>query len=154
MENLKQKNRITWDTYLKNIAFLGNLVESANLHNHQFVGILRGGAIPATILSYRFKQRPIMLNVVSYNRHSQEKALINPKEYGQFVKHKNILLIDDLIDSGETMLVVTNAIKAWAPENCCKSAVVYSKQIARQINPSVFARAWGDEWIYFPYDAE
>lgn len=145
------KYTLSWSDYLSDINTLGNLIEEAGLQDHQFVGLLRGGAIPTTILSYRFKQRPIMLNVSSYNRHSRGEMMLGRIDPDQFDPHRSVLIIDDLCDSGMTLRHVHKAIKGAIAAGVY-SAVVYSKEVKREIDPTIFAKPMSNKWVYFPYN--
>lgn len=144
MNNLHHE--ITWMQYLQDIDLLGNLIEEKEWQNYQIVGLLRGGTIPATMLAYRFKQRPLSIDV-SRTIVSDMNNISNIASLGP------LLLIDDLIDTGRTLAAVNEALENKnCSMNTVKSAVVYEKRVPRITNTDLFTKSLSDKWVMFPYD--
>ena len=130
------------------------MIEEAELHEHQFLGVLRGGAIPTAILGYRFKQRPVFIDVQSYDKRKQHFVLVDNEMLLKLDTLKSILIIDDLIDTGHTLLALYKTIQYHTSINQIGSALVYSKDMENTcvFAPTIVARALGEKWVKFPYD--
>lgn len=70
------------------------------------VGISRGGAIPAVVLSHRLNIPCIMINWNTRETYKQNDDLHNVEQLLQ--EGKQILLVDDIVDSGETFRQIIN----------------------------------------------
>lgn len=77
------------------------------------VGVTRGGCIPAVCLSHALK---IPATMIDYS--TRDGANIHPKSlYGYFEtlseKYKSILIVDDLVDSGVSMIKLVQTAKMF-----------------------------------------
>ena len=84
-----------------------NILAVGNPYN-RVVGICRGGLFPATMLSYRLK---VPLTTLSWSLRDYN----DEKEYVDWIAEdmnagQRILLVDDIIDSGET---INSIIDSW-----------------------------------------
>ena len=116
-----------------------------------FKGIIcvtRGGLVPAAIVARELDIRLIdTICVVSYK--SQARGDV------EFLKKKTIandgenwLMIDDLVDTGETI----KALRPQLPK--AHYATVYAKPNGRSQVDTFITEVSQDTWIYFPWDLE
>jgi GTP cyclohydrolase I len=88
-------------------------------------GIPNGGLIPAYIIAQALK-----IPLISYEQFKKDPF------------HKQILIVDDLIDTGKTLEQFKE----------CSTAVVYKKKSAPE--PTYFQEEISDDWIGLPHEAE
>lgn len=118
---------------------------------HALVAITRGGLVPAAILARELDIRVVeTICLASYARETQQGALDVlkplPADFLATSAAKKILVVDDLVDTGETMKFVRTLLpKAHA-------AVVYAKPRGRPLVDAFAADVPQDTWIYFPWD--
>jgi hypoxanthine phosphoribosyltransferase len=119
-----------------------------------YLAISRGGLIPATLLSHLTGVRKIdTLCLVSYTeKNTQAELEIIQKDYSH-LKGQKVLIIDDLVDSGETMEFAMEYLKKFAPETV-KTAVVFKKKHSK-FHPDYFIEERSSEdWIDFPWEVD
>ncbi len=110
------------------------------------VAITRGGLVPASIIARELEIRMVdTICVSSYDYQQQEKTSVlkTPAAEGD-----SWLLIDDLVDTGNTARIVRNLL----PE--AHFATVYAKPAGRPIVDTFITEVSQDTWILFPWDTE
>lgn len=123
-------------------------------------GIARGGLIPATMLSHYFNVPLVCLNISLRDDkvdrgHDSMDTLRTEYQTG-----RNILLVDDICDSGATLRKIIDNISFDPPVNPdmdhVRTAVLWSnisqdefeaEYVGREIS-----RIEDDRWIIFPYE--
>ena len=129
------------------------------LENNKFEGVIaitRGGLVPAAIVARELEIRVVdTLSSISYHDNSAEKLEEKQRETVQIVKApsqtktgSNWLIVDDLVDTGET----AKAVRALLPE--AHFATVYAKPAGRPLVDTFVTEVSQDTWIYFPWDLE
>lgn len=124
------------------------------------IGVTRGGAVPAVMLSHYFNCKMVGLDVSlrdfdSYGPESNTWAAEDA------VAGKKILVVDDINDSGATINWIlrdwdtTGTHIKWG--DTVRFAVVVDNEASRATyTPSYFGlsinKAENDEWIVFPYE--
>ncbi|MFX4220824.1 MAG: xanthine phosphoribosyltransferase [Thalassobaculum sp.] len=114
------------------------------------IGITRGGLVPAAIVARELELRLIdTIGVSSYAGYD------GPRGKLQVVKPPSLtedgdgwLIVDDLVDTGETAKVV----RAMLPK--AHFATIYAKPAGRPLVDTFVTEVSQDTWIYFPWDTE
>jgi xanthine phosphoribosyltransferase len=104
--------------------------------------------VPAAIVARELDIRLIdTVCVQSYNEKNKGKVnlLKNPSNADT---GKNWLIVDDLVDTGETI----KAIRLKLPD--AHYATVYAKPSGREQVDTFITEVSQDTWIYFPWDME
>ena len=112
------------------------------------VAVTRGGLVPAAIVARELDIRLIdTVCVKSYNKKS--KGSVNVlKDATAAGTGKNWLIVDDLVDTGETI----KSIRLTLPD--AHYATVYAKPSGRGQVDTFITEVSQDTWIYFPWDME
>jgi len=112
------------------------------------VAVTRGGLVPAAIVARELDIRLIdTVCVKSYNKKS--KGSVNVlKDATTAGTGKNWLIVDDLVDTGETI----KSIRLTLPD--AHYATVYAKPSGREQVDTFITEVSQDTWIYFPWDME
>lgn len=79
---------ITWDIIDKALDMLSKQIKDTRIDYEVLYGLARGGLVPAVMLSHRLKI-PMVLNMEEVWRLK--------------VKNKDVLIVDDISDTGETL---------------------------------------------------
>lgn len=124
----------------------------ATLKNAEFdcvVGVMRGGYIPAEAISRKFK-KPLCVARASSYKNGKRAEFQFDGIVGDLAG--TVLLVDDLIDTGETIINLSKYISNNGHD--VKTAVIWNKQVdGRGIEPDYYAIAVpGDEWIVQPME--
>lgn len=115
------------------------------------IAITRGGLFPAAALSYLSDIRKIdTLCMHSYEGKNQGEIKITTKNYDH-IKNQNILLVDDLADSGKTLTIATEYLQKFAPKSI-QTFVIFKKDKSI-FEPDFYLQTRSsDAWINFKYD--
>lgn len=123
------------------------------------VCLTRGGLVPAGLLAYKFDCKDIInLKVQSYVDQERHEIDLEPLSYNDIMKIqecRNILIVDDVYDSGETM----KAVYSYLSGVVCEVPVIFNsfcviqKQDNDLLNHVLFEGDL-DTWVVFPWDFE
>lgn len=148
--------KVSWMQYFQ---LVDKLKEMILFHAHEkfdlVVGISRGGLMPALLLSEIFNVPLDIIVASSYTKENKQSKLKlgNPSYlcFPDITKDSNLLIVDDLCDTGKTMESVVNLYKEKGFKNI-KTGVLYYKR-GSQFDPDYFAAgADEDSWVMFPYE--
>lgn len=134
------------------IVKVADEVKRSGIKIDLIVGIARGGLIPARILSDLLLIPKIKIIhagfYISPGRTLYSPIIYTPISRGD-VEGKNVLLVDDVADTGETLLVVKDHLIKSGATNVYV-AVVYKKPWNKaEIN---FYAKETEAWIIFPWE--
>ena len=110
------------------------------------VAITRGGLVPASIIARELEIRlvdTICISSYDYQQQGNTQVLKSPE-----TDSEGWLLIDDLVDTGNTARIVRNLLPK------AHFATVYAKPAGRPIVDTFITEVSQDTWILFPWDAE
>ena len=138
---------ISWDQMHRDSRALAWRLEGRK----QWKGVLavtRGGMVPAMIISRELDIRTVdTISIKSYDHQKQKDAIILKKPDQSLVRDgENILIIDDLVDTGKTLSLV----KEIYPR--AHFATVYAKPKGKGMVDTFITEVSQDTWIFFPWD--
>lgn len=152
---MAEKHYLNWHTIE---ALVDRLVVQLEGRSYDaLLAITRGGMIPACLLSEKLNMRNILVASVMFYT-GVEKTLDRPVflQFPQdpFLKDKRILVVDDIWDSGKTVMAVKGRIQAvdGKPE----VAVLHFKPAQSRFpgeRPD-FLGCETDEWIVYPWEPD
>lgn len=110
------------ETYLKLIDDLILKIRESQFKPDCVVGVVRGGYIPSEAISRALKVPLVLVRASSYS----DKSKIGSPVISEFIGKPfgKVLIVDDLVDSGETLLQVKEILKDFSP----KTAVIWTKK--------------------------
>jgi len=110
------------------------------------VAITRGGLVPASIIARELEIRlvdTICISSYDYQQQGEGTVLKSPE-----TDSEGWLLIDDLVDTGNTARVVRSLLPK------AHFATVYAKPAGRPAVDTFITEVSQDTWILFPWDTE
>ena len=114
------------------------------------VTITRGGLVPAAIVARELSIRVVeTISIVSYREEEVQGAAQILKPVAPLfasTRGSGLLVIDDLVDTGQTARVVRGTL----PD--AHFACVYAKPAGRPLVDTFVTEVSQDTWIYFPWD--
>lgn len=114
------------------------------------VALARGGMIGAQLLGYALDIRHIeLLRVVSYDGEAQREA-VSIEGTCDLSGAKRVLIVDDIVDSGETLRAVRHFLQQRYPDITLKCAAPWYKSGA--VEQPDFSVREATEWIEFFWD--
>ena len=156
-----KKLLINWDDYNHTVEKLAIQVHESGFKPDLLIGIMRGGAPIIDVLSRIFKIKCAYLAVESYSgelTEDQQGKIIFSREMSSTVHIMggNILLCDDLSDTGVTLIQSIEWLKKYPPikDNIkeIKTAVLW-KKIHSTYEPDYCASKLQDNpWIVQPFE--
>lgn len=146
---LPRLNYLSWSQYGELVTKLADEVVASGERFDLVIGIARGGMPVAMVVADTLGVRVDFLNVKSYTdvgERTKPKILSTITEN---ITGKRVLVVDDLVDGGETMESITEYLLSQRPSSM-KTAVLFTKPW------STFAPDFSlkvvDKWIVFPYE--
>lgn len=148
--------KITWDNLhadCKNI--IDQIRRDASSNIEVVVGLMRGGTVPATIISHALDIPMYVVGIKSYITTEKTGVIQLYQDCLDEMRRMNhtnhhVLVVDDISDTGETLDYI---VEAYAPY--CKSvrtATPYIKIGTRHI-PHYYAFTYPrQEWLDFPWE--
>ena len=110
------------------------------------VAVTRGGLVPTAIVARELEIRLIdTACMASYQGQARGQVKIL-KESGLAGDGKGWLIVDDLVDTGETY----KSLRALLPK--AHFATVYAKPAGRPLVDTFVTEVSQDTWIFFPWD--
>jgi xanthine phosphoribosyltransferase len=142
---------VSWDQFHRDSRALAWRLHEAGPFD-AVVAITRGGLVPAAIVARELNVRLIeTVCVESYqnNRNQGEIKVLKgvaPEVTSMRAQGKGVLIVDDLVDTGNTARVVRDMLPA------AHFATVYAKPMGRPLVDTFITEVSQDTWIYFPWD--
>lgn len=141
--------RISWHEYGELSNQLAARIEGSGIAFDKIVGIARGGVPLAMVIGDRLGVRIEIINVKSYkgvNRRTPPEIL---STISASIKRKRILLVDDLVDHGDTMQMVVEHLKGMHPSEI-RTAALFAKPWSTSKPDYVMGET--DAWVVFPWE--
>jgi len=115
------------------------------------LGVSVGGLVPAVIFARLLETKNIIsISVSSYeNKQQKELKLLNAPDK-ELLKDKNVLIVDDICDSGNTIVFIEKFLKSCNVKEI-KTATVFLNKEHHKITPDFYGEVI-DKWIAFPWD--
>ena len=116
------------------------------------IAITRGGLVPAAIVARELGVRVIDTVCIASYAHTEQGELTVLKGISDEAARlgegsgKNLLIVDDLVDTGKTARLVRDML----PD--AHFATVYAKPKGRPLVDTFITEVSQDTWIFFPWD--
>jgi len=142
----------SWDEILAKSIKLAEKIRRAEKEQFDgMVGISRGGLALTRILSDLLDTQNVMITRCEYYTdigEKKKKPVITQKIQGN-ISGKKILVVDDVADSGESMSVIKEYLRAKHPSDL-KVSTIFVKPWSKMLPDYFVART--DAWIIFPWE--
>lgn len=148
---------INWHDITFCIDRLVESIKKTNAVPEAIIGIGRGGLIPATLLAYKLDVNKVYnFSVQSYSADNKQlQQFTTVQEPGDDIKQfsdKNVIVVDDLADSGNTFAYIKERLAELHGLHDVKTAAICIKEHTAHI-PDFFVTVYPkSEWIIFPWD--
>ncbi|MEN2999273.1 MAG: phosphoribosyltransferase family protein [Acidilobaceae archaeon] len=144
---------LSWEEVAAASRTVADQVASSRFSPEVVVGILRGGVVPALLVADILGINDVgTIEVKLYlaPSHRREKPFLRQPLLLD-VREKNVLLVDDVSDSGLTLQLAIDYIKHHSPA-AVKTATLYVKPWTR-LMPDYYAEST-ESWLVFPWGRE
>ena len=141
-----KKININWQNYHRLVL---QLAKKINFRPDFIICINRGGLVIGCLFSHILGKPLAVVAAESYQGQKRSKLCLGTIAGTKPIKGK-VLLVDDLVDSGETLDKVKKKIQKLKPVKEVKTACLFRKPWSR-ISPDYFIKEVG-YWPVFPYE--
>ncbi len=140
---------INWSEYGNLAEALAEKVRANEKKYDLVVGIARGGIPVAMVVSDHLNVKIDFVNVKSYNDIGKRTAPRILSTLTEGVEDKDVLLVDDLVDQGDTMSFMKRFLMEQKPKSL-ETAVMFKKPWST-VEPDYYLESVS-EWIVFPFE--
>jgi hypoxanthine phosphoribosyltransferase len=140
---------ITWSEYGNLAAALAEKVRSNGKHYDLVVGIARGGIPVAMVVSDHLNVKIDFVNVKSYSDIGKRVPPRILSTLTEGIEGKDILLVDDLVDQGDTLASMKKYLSDQKPRTL-DTAVMFKKPWSKT-EPDFYLESV-TEWVVFPFE--
>lgn len=149
MQNVPELEYISWDKFHKMGFELAQKIQNSDTQFDQILSISRGGHVVSRILS-DFLGLPIFsVSIQSYTSIQQQGELEITQEIAPELLDENILLVDEVVDSGKTLERAREYLAELEAKNV--TAVSYHVKPHAIARPDIYI-AETSKWIIYPYE--
>lgn len=142
---------LDWTDVVRLSINLCNKIRASGFNPDCIVTLLRGGLVPARIISDCLNIPQVYTMGVAFyedvGKHSMKPIITQPLEVD--LKGKKILLVDDVVDTGKSIVVAIENLKEKQP-HLIKVAVLHKKPWS-EIDPDFYVEE-SDAWIVYPWE--
>lgn len=151
---VNRKNHYSWEILQSSQDWLE--VRKPKLYVDVVIGVLNGGNYLATVASNILNKPLYWVKAESYSGVDRGALIFNPLLVsGPVVRDKKVLVVDDLVDSGQTMNTVIKYVKKWKATSI-RGFVFVTKDRAfcHKNNIEYMITENKDCWIVFPWEKQ
>ncbi len=140
---------VSWSEYGNLAEALAEKIRASGRRYDLVVGIARGGIPVAMVVSDHLDVKIDFINVKSYNDIGKRTAPRILSTLTEGVAGKDVLLVDDLVDQGDTLAFLQRYLADQKPKTL-ETAVMFRKPWSKT-EPNYFLETVS-EWIVFPFE--
>ena len=140
---------VSWPEYGNLAEALAQKVYSSGKKFDLVIGVARGGMPVAMVVSDHLDARIDFINVKSYVGIEERGTPRILSTLTEEITGKNVLIVDDLVDQGDTMKVVAEYLSERSP-NLLEVAVLFKKPWTK-FEPDYYLEVV-DRWVVFPFE--
>ncbi|RLF06659.1 MAG: phosphoribosyltransferase [Thermoprotei archaeon] len=143
---------VTWDEVVEWCRSLAEKIEEAGYRPDLIIAIARGGYVPARLLcDFLDVHDLISIQVLHWGKAAEITAVAHVKyPYPLDLSGKRVLLVDDIVDTGDSVIVARDYIlKNWKPAELKVAAMQWISPVAK-IKPDFYVDEV-KEWVWYQY---
>ena len=143
---------LSWSRVIRDTKKLSKNIKDSGYEPDIIIAIGRGGYVPARILCDYLLIRDLTSIKVEHwgiAATETERAVIK-FPLCTYIKGKKVLLVDDITDTGDTLMISLEYLKTFEPEDI-KTAVLIHKTCSAIIPDYFVSRVTKWRWIIFPW---
>ena len=140
---------IGWSEYGNLAEALAEKVRAAGKKFDLVVGVARGGIPVSMVVSDHLNIKVDFINVKSYSDIAKRTAPKILSTLTENIDGKDVLLVDDLVDQGDTIAFLKRYLSEQKPRSL-ETAVLFKKPWSKT-EPDYYLESVS-EWIVFPFE--
>lgn len=140
--------KYTYSEFEKDCKKLIRRLKYSRIRFNTIVGVAKGGLPLGVTLANKLKVPLIIISAKSYNGYDRENLIFNASFTRPIASP--VLIVDDIVDSGQTLKAVTEYVSSLGIE--CKTASLFYKERS-VFKPTWYCKRVGDNvWVKFPWE--
>ena len=147
---------ISYENVLGDVDAVARNLAAASWTPDFLVGLGRGGLVPAAFLSHRLDIPMLSIDVSSGDAGFSDELMV--KLAGKTIEGRRILIIDDINDSGNTIVTFRGALAAHGCDSDCVRVAVLVSNLRSRAAVDYWSRtidrALDKRWFVFPWEAQ
>ena len=145
------KTQYSWTEFDNDVLDLFKQIDDSGWTPDYIVGVKRGGLVPAIKLSHCFKKPMIMMSCQLRDNEDSEVRLY---EVEGIPIHKNILIVDDICDSGSTLTKIIREFYVRGHNSVKTCSLIYNTRQPFVVDYAAkkIDRSKNKDWIIFPWE--
>ncbi len=147
MSGYEKNFPVTWEELHRNAKALAWRLNSLGVFKG-IIAVTRGGLVPAAVVARELEIRMIDTICISSYEGDKQEDLNVIKDVKLDNDGEGWLIIDDLVDTGETARAVRKMLSK------AHFATIYAKPAGRPLVDTYITEVSQDTWIFFPWDME
>lgn len=141
---------VSWEQYHTLAQKLAAAILSQESHPFdEIVAIARGGLTLGHLLSDYLRIPISSITIQSYTDIQQQGQVTITAGLSKIIQDKRILLVDDIADSGKTLIRATSYLSEFHPKSITRLTMFFKSHSA--VIPEYFAKKT-DKWILLPFE--
>ncbi len=142
---------LDWNDIKEAVITLADKITSSGANIQVIVGIFRGGWVPARMLADLLDVREVGGLEIKFYRGIEDRRErpIVTQPLTISVKDKNVLIVDDVADTGKSLQTAINALNLFGAKSV-RTAVLYVKPWSMSEPDYYYGKT--DKWIIFPWE--
>ena len=142
--------RISWARYGE---LLDELIRKIGVNRYDAViGIAKGGLPIAVTIANKFDITMQSITIRSYSgRKKVQNPRVQPSLSNLDIHGKRVILVDDICDTGDTMIAALDWIRHFDPSEVTVAALFV--KLSSKYIPVIYVET-SDRWIVFPYEVD
>lgn len=154
------KRILSWEAIDE--ASLSIAQQAAHRNINVIIALARGGLIPSRLIANHLGVSKIVsIGISTYDKDHQQSGEIDVyQSYGKEFKDKklisesNVLVVDDLVDSGNTFGYVLLGLCEEVAPRSIQSAVLYVKPKSKYVPDFYHKKLTTNPWLVFPWETK
>jgi hypothetical protein len=154
---MTQKVYLSWEGVEKDIKSLSLKVSKENID--VIVAITKGGLPMATVMANKYLDNPPIITIqLKETAHGKQKANYKAKRVDIIsplnsypIKEKRVLIVDDISDSGSTLIEAVKITKSLKPKKVVIATLYYKPRT--KLMPDYWVKKFSnDTWVVHPWE--
>ena len=143
-----EKRYVDWNEFGRLVERLSEVLKEVKVD--LVVGIARGGLPVSLVIADRLRVPVDFINIKSYRAIGLRGKPVILSTLSEDIKDKVVLVVDDLIDEGDTMMTVVEHLKENHSPKKIYTATLFIKPWSK-FKPDFYLEVV-DKWIVFPWE--
>lgn len=145
---------LSWNKFEESIQSLLDKIVNSEYTPDAIVSIAKGGLVIGTKLAHLFDAQEFGIIYIKRNQTSDLFSIRkSPELYWEKITDitdLNVLIVDDIVGSGDTMKIATEIVKGYNPRSIRTLGLVVNKNAGSYPD---FFDIEVDDWIVFPWES-